>query len=202
MGDNNFNSFVMQHPSIAILGYLGAGKTAMAVTIAKLFYLYCEKNGLKDYKVFANFDIDLPNFKKVKAHDIVNFSSWLKDGILIIDEVHSEGGDSYNFLGKIEKKMTTFFTQIRKRNLAVITTSQDMTFVLPRIRRLTYFYIHAVKLNEKDSLMRVVSKEGYQTINEIPVDLSLVYDLYDTNEIITNEEIKEIEELVKLDGTK
>lgn len=188
---------VMQHPSISILGTLGAGKTAVSVMISKLFQLYCEKNGLDEFKVFANFTINLPNFKKVKAHDIINFPDWLQNGILIIDEVHSENGDSYNFLGKIEKKLTTFWTQIRKRNLAIITTSQDFTFILPRIRRLTYYYIHAVKLNETETLMRIVSKDGYTTINEIKIDLTQVYDLYDTKEIITPKEIQEIEDLVK-----
>lgn len=186
---------VMQFPSIAVVGYLGAGKTAITTFIALMFKKYCDQYGLKDYKVFANYNIDLPNFKKVKAHDIVSFAPWLKNGILIIDEIHSENGDSYNFLGAIEKKMTTFFTQIRKRNLAVITTTQDMSFILPRIRRLTYYYIHVVKQTDTKSLMRIVSRNGYTLINEIPVDLSMVYDIFDTNEIITPEEIKEIEKL-------
>ncbi len=98
--------------------------------------------------------------------------------------------------------MTTFFTQIRKRNLAVITTSQHMTFVLPRIRRLTYYYIHMVKTSEENkSLMRVVARDGYTVINEIPIDLSLVYNIFDTEEIISPEEIKEIENLVNVKKT-
>jgi len=187
--------FVMQHPSIAVLGYLGAGKTAVTTLIAKLFYDYCEYHGLKGYKVFANYNINIPNFQKIKARDIVSFSPDLKNGVLIIDEIHSENGDTYNFLGAIEKKMTTFFTQIRKRNLAVITTSQDMTFVLPRIRRLTYYYIHVIRNSESTALMRIVARDGYTTVNEIPVDLSMVFDLFDTEEIITPDEIKEIESI-------
>lgn len=184
---------VLQYPSICIIGYIGAGKTAVATFINALFTQYCDELGLQNYKVFANFTMELDRFKKVKARDIVTFPDWLRDGILTLDEIHSEGGDSYNFLAPISKKLTTFFSQIRKRNLAVITTSQDFTMVNSRIRKLTYYYLHVVELPEGKRLIRVVGRDGLEVIKEFEIDITTVYDLYDTNEVITDEEIKELE---------
>lgn len=175
------------YPTIAILGHMGAGKTELSTSIALLFDEYCNKNNL-DFKVFANYTIDLERFKKVKVEDIIKYPDWLRNGILIIDEVHSEGGDSYNFLSIISKKLTTFFSQARKRNLAVIHISQNFGMVVKRIRDLTYYFIEVKRKKDNLTYVRIVGRDMFTIINEFEYDFTRAFNFFDTDEIISQEE--------------
>jgi len=183
---------ILDYPIICVMGKLGSGKTLTTTFIAYIFEKYCLEKGL-DLTIFSNYELDLSLYKRVKAVDIMKLPKDLKDGIMILDEMHSEGGDSYNFLSPVAKKITTFVTQIRKRNIALIYTTQDYGFIMSRLRRLTYYFIQITPLKDYKTRITIRQKDGYMIINEFEIDLTDMFDYYDTNEFISQEDIETLE---------
>lgn len=187
---------ILDYPIICVMGKLGSGKTLTTTFIAYLFEKYCIEKGL-NLTIFSNYELDLKSYKRVKAKDIIKLPKELKDGIMILDEMHSEGGDSYNFLSPVSKKITTFITQVRKRNIALIYTTQDYGFIMSRLRRLTYYFIQITPLQNHKTRITIRQKEGYMIINEFEIDLTDMFDYYDTNEFISQEDLEVLEMAVE-----
>ena len=199
MNNVNLNTNI-EHPMICVLGRMGSGKTLFTTYLAKKFEEFCTLNDI-DNKVFANYTLNLDLFEKVKIKDIVSFPEWLQNGILILDEIQSEGGDSYKFLSKISKHLTSFLTQVRKRNLAFVYTTQHIKLVNNRIRLLTSHVIQITNLSNGKVKLTFWDWVTKMVLGETVLDLTDCYDLYDTKELITQEEIdnqeKELEDFLK-----
>jgi len=190
----------MDWPLVIILGNMGDGKTLFATFYAKMYEQIVLENQLS-YKIFANYNIVSPIFQKVKLKDLVKFPSWLRDGLLIIDEIQVEGGDAYRFLEKDSQYLTAFITQLRKRNLQLIITTQRQRFVSIRIRELVNYMLRVRKidLGNGDFLtgVEIINMNEFIITNYMELNLTSVFPFYDTKELITLAEIEEVEEKIK-----
>jgi len=194
----------MDYPLIAVLGNMGNGKTLFTTFYALLYNEFCKQNDIKG-TVFSNYNINMDNYKKVSPAEIIKFPEWLRNGILILDEIHSSGGDAYNFLSELSKGLTTFITQIRKRNIMLIVTSQRLGFVNIRIRELLNYIIEVRKEdytleNGSHSFISNISVRNlndYFMTKELKLDLTGMFPYFDTNEIISQQEIDDIKIEVK-----
>ena len=171
----------INYPSIAIVGDFGGGKTLL-LTFFGLIY-----HSQENMNIFANYDLYGVDFRKITFEEVSKMPLWLKDGVLLLDEVQV-GADSYNFFAQDVKQITQFITQIRKRNIILIVTSQRLNFIAKRIRQLINFYIE-VKAMNKRGLIQVKTfdvAEGLKLNNERYLNLKSIYKFYNTSEVIGN----------------
>lgn len=166
-----------EYPIIGIVGDRGGGKTLTAVNIVDEY----QKAGLK---VFSNFELIGIPYEHIEFNDIVDFPEYLHDGVIIIDEAHI-GTDAYDFFSKRVREITKFATQIRKRRLIFLYTTQVFTQVAKRLRQQTDYIMYCNELHVK-GLIRVelYSNRTQEYINGKTVDLSAYFGKYDTNELI------------------
>ena len=117
---------------------------------------------------------------------LIKNADFFNNSIIIIDEIHIYF-DSMDFMRKHNRIAQTFFSQLRKRKILLLGTSQYLMNVDIRIRRQcsnVFDMTHVYK-----DLFTVATHEidGYFT-NEIScynIVLNDYYKYYDTNEIIT-----------------
>ena len=102
---------MVNYPVIAVVNKIGNGKTTITTWINKLMEGYAKIHD-EDLTAFSNYNIVSDIFKHVKMRDVVSLPKWLKNGLLTLDEVHVEGGDSYNFLSRIAKDFDVFLSPI------------------------------------------------------------------------------------------
>lgn len=176
------------------IGKQGSGKTAM---ITKL----CTDNHITGVKIFSNYTLfKIPfipvvlDFLPDKDYSKETISiletlnkqpDFFNGSIMLLDEIHLYF-DSLDFMKKNSRKCQKFFSQIRKRNILLLATTQYIMNVDIRIRR------QALNVFEMDhiykDLFNVTTHEidGYFTreISSYNVVLSDYYDSFDTNEII------------------
>lgn len=177
--------------------YLAIGKQGSGKT------LFMVKNLVDDYtkqkrRVYSNttlFDIpytkitfnkertseDLPTFNELLTSDKNIFN----DSIILWDEIHLDL-DSLDFMKGDSRKKQVFFSQLRKRNILILGTTQYIMHVDVRIRRQCKYVFDMS--NIKDNIFQVVTNEidGYYTeeISRLFIDLHEYYNFYDTKEII------------------
>lgn len=178
----------LNYPSIAIVGDFGGGKTLL-LTFFGLIYHSQEK-----MNIFANYDLFGVDFRKVTFQEVSKMPDWLKDGVLLLDEVQV-GADSYNFFAQDVKQITQFITQIRKRNIILIVTSQRLNFIAKRIRQLINFYIEVRAMNKK-GLIEVKTfdvAEGLKLNSVKYLNLKSIYKFYNTNEVVSNIRTKDVD---------
>lgn len=175
------------------IGQQGSGKT---VFITKLMI-----DNLKNKKrVFSNYTLFDVDYVKVTLSDrdndllkdvpkildlLEDDPNYFNDSIILLDEMHLDL-DSLDFMRKNNRRMQVFFSQLRKRNILLLGTTQYFMNVDIRIRRqcLNVFDME----NIGKGLFRVTTNkvDGYyfDPISEYMVDLSHYFTYYDTNEII------------------
>ncbi len=182
------------------IGKQGSGKTLF---ITKL--MVEEKLTNPKRKVFSNytifgldyeritFDRDIEKERGLEDDKIIDILEQLDDNpnyfnnsIMLLDEIHIYL-DSLDFMKKNNRRMQTFFSQLRKRNILLLGTTQYIMNVDIRIRRQCMAVFSMT--NKGEGIFEVVTHEidGYYTtpISEKHVVLTDYYDYYDTNEIIT-----------------
>lgn len=172
----------MTHDKVVVLiGDRGAGKTLFAVSLAKY---YADHN----INVFTNIELFNIKYVHLSFSEIADFPIWLKDGVIILDEMHV-GADSYKFLTKDVQGITTFITQIRKRNLSFIYITQNFTTIAKRLRLQTNHAYQFKKLDDGIAQVDIYDiMNFYEHLNTIFFNGRGYYDYYDTKQIITNED--------------
>lgn len=173
--------YLNNYPIIAITGNFGAGKTLLATFLALTYKANHNMN------IFSNYKFVGVDYRKVTFEEVAKMPDWLRNGVLVLDEMQI-GADSYNSMGKNVKLLTTFITQIRKRDIILVITTQRFKMVAKRIRLLINYYI------EVESVAKGVIKartydlpNGYILLNTKTYNLKAVYPFYDTTEVIRNE---------------
>ena len=171
------------------IGKQGSGKTLM---ITKL----CVDNA-KDRKIFSNYSLlKLPyqriTFDTSQDENALSILDQLDDdpnffnhSIMLLDEIHLYL-DSLDFMRKNNRRLQTFFSQLRKRDILLLATTQYMMNVDIRIRR------QCMNVFEMDHIYKDLFKvtthqiDGYftQEVSSYNLVLNEYYDHYDTNEII------------------
>ena len=170
---------MLKYPIIAIVGDLGSGKTLTMTSIGLDYYYH------DNFNLYANYHLKNVPYTYREFSDLANFPEHVKNGVLLMDEGHVDG-DAYNFMRRGVRDMGRFITQIRKRKLILIYTTQDFGSIFLRLRELTNYLIETTAINTKGlTNIRVYDrKEGYLLLKEGTYDLSPNFKNYDTKEVI------------------
>lgn len=176
--------------------YLGIGKQGSGKTLFITKLMYDNKANRKIFSNYTLFDVEFQKitlgneYEKQKGSiDILEALEsdihYFDNSIMLLDEIHIYL-DSLDFMKKNNRKLQIFFSQLRKRNILLLATTQYIMNVDIRIRRQCMNVFEMSKI--KDSIFKVVTHEidGYYTneISDYLVNLADYYKYYDTNEII------------------
>ena len=178
------------HGFYLAIGRQGSGKTAF---ITKLLV----DNYSNDRKVYSNYSLFGIDYEKItfdnkrnkNAIDILNVISdnpdYFNNSIMLLDEIHIYF-DSRDFMKQNNRIIQNFFSQLRKRNILLLATTQYILHLDIRIRRQALAVFQMANL--KDGIFRVDVHEidGYYTsfIRTELVNLNDYFKYYDTNELI------------------
>lgn len=175
------------------IGKQGSGKTVFITKIC------VDEYDKQKRPIFSNYELKkLPyqkiTFDKSKEPNAISILDVLDEdphyfdnAIMLLDEIHIYL-DSLDFMKKNSRRMHIFFSQLRKRNILLLATTQYIMNVDIRIRRQA-MNVFEMKHIYKD-LFKVTTHEidGYFTeeISSYNIVLDDYYNHYDTNEIILN----------------
>lgn len=171
----------IEFPIISVLGDRGDGKTLVMTALA---WLNQKVAGLK---VFANYHLlDIP-YTYITFEELANFPEDLEDAIVLLDETHI-GVDAYEVFRKNNKAITKFSTQLRKRRIVLLWSTQRFNTVAKRLRQMTNYVLEVEKTNIKGIIQCRVYDRGLEASNsfvkEFVLDGRQFFGMYDTNEII------------------
>ena len=174
------------------LGQQGSGKT-----------LFITKHLVDNYtsqrKVYSNYSLfnipyepitfdnrlevekgSIDILKKLEEDD-----NFFNNSIMLLDEIHIYF-DSRDFMKNNVRPIQTFFSQLRKRNILLLATTQYILNLDIRIRRqaLAVFEMRNIKDGVFEAELHKI--DGYFTefVRSDLYNLSKYYKYYDTNEII------------------
>ena len=178
------------HGFYLAIGRQGSGKTAF---ITKLLV----DNYSSDKKVYSNYSLFGIDYEKItfdnkrnkNAIDILDVikdkPNYFNNSIMLLDEIHLYF-DSRDFMKHNNRIIQNFFSQLRKRNILLLATTQYILHLDIRIRRQALAVFQMTNL--KDGIFRVDVHEidGYYTsfIRTELVNLNSYFKYYDTNELI------------------
>ena len=178
------------HGFYLAIGRQGSGKTAFITKLLIDNY----SNNRKVYSNYSLFGIDyekitFDNKRNKNAIDILNVISdnpdYFNNSIMLLDEIHIYF-DSRDFMKQNNRIIQNFFSQLRKRNILLLATTQYILHLDIRIRRQALAVFQMTNL--KDGIFRVEVHEidGYYTnfIRTELVNLNDYFKYYDTNELI------------------
>ena len=164
------------------IGKQGSGKTAL---ITKLLF----DNYHKGIKIFSNYTLFNIDYKRIDLEMLLDMldkdPSVLNNSIILLDEIHIYL-DSRDLMRKNNRRFQFVFSQLRKRKILLLATTQYIMNVDIRIRRqcmnvfeMEHIYKDLFKVTTHDI-------DGYFTeeISSYNIVLNDYYDKYDTNEII------------------
>lgn len=183
--------------------YLSIGKQGSGKT---LFITKLVSENLKDRKVFSNYHLTKIPYERIsfnkeaykeilddtEYNNIIDILEMLErdvnyfnNSIMLLDEIHVDL-DSLDYMKGSNRKLQKFFSQLRKRNILLLGTTQYIMNLDVRIRR-QCMNVFEMKHLKKD-IFEVTTHDidGYYStpISTYLIDLSDYYDSYNTNEII------------------
>ena len=178
------------HGFYLAIGRQGSGKTAF---ITKLLV----DNYTNDKKVYSNYSLFGINYEKItfdnKRHknaiDILNVikdnPNYFNNSIMLLDEIHLYF-DSRDFMKTNNRIIQNFFSQLRKRNILLLATTQYILHLDIRIRRQALAVFQMTNLRDGIFQVDVHEIDGYFTrfIRSELVNLNDYFKYYDTNELI------------------
>lgn len=114
-----------------------------------------------------------------------NNDDYLNNSVILLDEIHVYY-DSYDFYKKNPRIISGFISQLRKRKILLLGTTQRILKIPVRMRsELKYIF----DMQENNRLFNCIinQMDGYyfKPIKKLTVDLRNYFKYYDTNEIIT-----------------
>jgi hypothetical protein len=168
-------------PIICVLGERGAGKNLFMTAFA---YMYDKVDKLS---IFSNYHLIGIPYKYITFEDLASLPEYLNNSVVFMDEAHI-GADAYEAFRKNVKAITTFSTQLRKRNIIFFWSTQRFNTVAKRLRQMTNYVVEV----DKTHITGVINCRIYDRqqpasssfINEFILDGRKFYNMYDTNEII------------------
>ena len=176
---------------VLLIGRQGSGKTLMATKIA--FEEYSGQHIFSNYTLYGidykpitfNKEIE-QNKDKIDILDMLETNpDFFNDSIMLLDEIHLYL-DSLDFMRKNNRKLQTFFSQLRKRKILLIGTTQYLMNVDIRIRRQC---LNVIEMSQKDNgifCAETSEIDGYfsKFISRVYIDLKKWYKCYNTNELV------------------
>ena len=167
-----------------IIGPQGSGKTLLGVAL--LFEL---KKLYPDKKIFSNTSLTNIEYEKYNfddlLHNIKDDNNYYDNSIMLFDEIHIFL-NSLDYYKKQNRLVQGFFSQLRKRKIILLGTSQYILNVDVRIRRQSKRVFEIFKRNNNIYEVIIHLIDGYFTrqIDSLFLKLDKYYDKYNTYEII------------------
>lgn len=177
-----------------IIGKQGSGKTLMATKIAidtieerpdlKVFSNY-KLNGVDFTYITFNDDIEVNKGKLDILKTLDENPNYFNNSIMLIDELHLYL-DSLDFMKKNNRRLQVFFSQLRKRRILLIGTTQYFMNVDIRIRRQCLSVLDMKHITKDIFQVDTLDVDGYYTefVSSYKINLRSYYDRYDTYELI------------------
>ncbi|MFX0132511.1 MAG: hypothetical protein ACFFDN_02575 [Candidatus Hodarchaeota archaeon] len=175
---------------IGIEGGLGSGKTIMMVRYLVKDFLKHEK------KIFSNFKLKKIKYKPLDVMEILEMDEGgfnLSDISCAIDEF-TVFADCRTSMRKMNRFISYFILQTRKRNVTLYYTTQDFNMVDLRIINHTDIRIVAEKIlkpdgenyYEKFRKYTIYDLRDLRNLNwhSFSLNITPYFDYYDTNEVI------------------
>ena len=178
------NRLIDEEGFYLIIGPQGSGKTLLGVAL--LFEL---SNLYKDKKIFSNTNLNNIEYEKYNfdnlLQNIKNDNNYYDNSIMLFDEIHIFL-NSLDYYKKQNRLVQGFFSQLRKRKIILIGTSQYILNVDVRIRRQAKRVFEVFKRNNNIYEVIIHLIDGYFTrqIDSLFLKLDKYYDKYNTYEII------------------
>lgn len=168
---------------VGIEGGLGSGKTLMMSR-------YLSKDFHRLHRVvYANYWLNF-DYKKLNIRDMLDKKQSLLNVSVGIDEL-TVFADCRNSMSELNKLISYFILQTRKRNVCLYYTTQDFGMVDKRIIQHTHVRIFCSKVKGKPDdypLRRFEIVDIRDSFNNPPqvfyMDIRPYYDIYNTDEII------------------
>lgn len=173
------------------IGKQGSGKTAF-ITKHLVDNLNTNRKIYSNYSLFEGIKYERITFdskRDKKAIDILKMleedSNYFNNSIMLIDEIHLYF-DSRDFMSKNKRIIQTFFSQIRKRNILLLATTQYIIHLDIRIRRQALAVFQMSHIKDTIFQAEVHEIDGYYTIfiRSDLYNLGDYFKYYDTNELI------------------
>ena len=127
--------------------------------------------------------------KEKDAIDILKMlkedSNYFNNSIMLLDEIHLYF-DSRDFMKKNNRIIQTFFSQLRKRNILLLATTQYILHLDVRIRRQALGVFQMTHIKDSIFEAQLYEIDGYFTnyIRSDLYNLEEYYKYYNTNELI------------------
>ena len=175
------------------IGKQGSGKTLF---ITQLLYKELKEKTrpiFSNYTLFGldytpiTFDNNKERFEKVDILDALDKDpNYFNHSIMLLDEIHIYF-DSLDFFKRNSRRMQTFFSQLRKRDILLFGTTQYIMNLDIRIRRQCMNVFDMTHIYKELFNVSVKEIDGYHDyeVSNFNIDLSEYFDKYDTTEIIT-----------------
>lgn len=166
------------------IGQQGSGKTLLSVALFyELSKIFPERKLFSNIELYniehKTFDFDIL-LEKIKIDN-----NYFDNSILLFDEIHIFL-NSLDFYRKENRLVQGFFSQLRKRKIIILGTSQYILNVDVRIRRQAKRVFEIFKRNNNIYEVIIHLIDGYFTrqIDSMFLKLDKYYNNYNTYEII------------------
>lgn len=173
-----------------IIGKQGSGKTLMAT---KLAFDESEKPLFSNFSLFGKPFTPITFNSAIEANksklDILKQldlnPDYFNDSVMLLDELHLYL-DSLDFMRANNRKLQTFFSQLRKRRILLIGTTQYLMNVDIRIRRQCMSVLDMKHIKGDIFQVETHDIDGYFTelVSTYRINLRDYYDKFDTNELV------------------
>lgn len=166
------------------IGQQGSGKTLLSVALLfELSKIHPEKKIFSNISLY-NIEYERFTFEELITNIKVN-NNYYDNSILLFDEVHIFL-NSLDFYKKNNRLVQGFFSQLRKRKIIILGTSQYILNVDVRIRRQAIRVFEIFKHNNNIYEVIIHLIDGYFTrkIDDLFLKLDKYYKCYNTYEII------------------
>ena len=185
---------------IGITGAIGGGKTVLMSRFAYKEYIKNKEdvdNG--EMELVTNYKLNGIPFRYIKADELFDIKSSLKNCRLFIDEMHMFM-DSRSSFNKKVKQLTHFILQTRHLGVHLYFTTQDIGQVDIRLRRQLDILAYCSQTQYAD-YFRVKTVDYRDVLNirktEYVYNARPYYCLYDTTEIIDITDTERTTEQIK-----
>jgi replication-associated recombination protein RarA len=178
---------------ILLIGQQGAGKTLMMTKLAYDSFNDDKKPIYANYSLFGipfkpitfNADLEYNKNKMDILKTLDKNPNFFNGSVMLLDELHLYL-DSLDFMRANNRRFQIFFSQLRKRKILLIGTTQYLMNIDIRIRRQCLNVLEMSHL--KNTIFRVDTHkiDGYFTdlVSSYRIDLGGYYNYFDTNELV------------------
>lgn len=166
------------------IGAQGSGKTLLSVAL--VFEL---SKLLPERRIFSNIELYGIEYKKFNFDELLTNikydNNYYDNSIILFDELHIFL-NSLDFYKKENRLVQGFFSQLRKRKIIILGTSQYILNVDVRIRRQALRVFEIFKRNNNIFEVIIHLIDGYFTrqLDNLLLKLDKYYKNYNTYEII------------------